>query len=247
MNVAKGLKYVLVDAVPGSILYSYEYLKKTLADKKIGFYYLDDEFDLDFYDVYIIPAWHFEKMNSYTYDCCVNISSMQEMGQEHVDYYLNLFDHISKERGIVFLENSHDYVFKGEWNYKDNWERIFMFNTPASWSNYFPVEIFRKRASNYSRWNQCVVAGYKYTLYEKQTLKAKMDEMQNEIWRLQYAESELEKCREEDKALKEENKTLSEENQALRKENQALKAKVQGSVNNNRGLRFCRKFKKGKK
>lgn len=203
MNVAEGIKYVLIDAVPGSIIYSYEYLKVMLGNKKIGFYYFGDSFDLEQFDVYIIPAWHFEKLNLYQYDCCINISSMQEMGQNHVDYYLNLFDRVLKEDGIVFLENSHDYIFKGEWNFKDSWERKVMFNTPASWTDYFPIEIFVKREKDYSKWNQCVVAGYKYSLYEKQILNSRVNEMQNEIWRLQYVESELEKCKKENEKLKE--------------------------------------------
>lgn len=128
---------------------------------------------------------------------------MQEMGQNHVDYYLNLFDRVLKEDGIVFLENSHDYIFKGEWNFKDSWERKVMFNTPASWTDYFPIEIFVKREKDYSKWNQCVVAGYKYSLYEKQILNSRVNEMQNEIWRLQYVESELEKCKKENEKLKE--------------------------------------------
>lgn len=202
MNTAEDIKYVMVDAVPGSILYSYEYLKKMLSNKKIGFYYLEDEFDLEKYDVYIIPAWHFEEYNRCKYDCCINISSMQEMGQTHVDYYLELFDRVLKKGGIAYIQNSHDYLFKGEWKYNKSWERVFMCNTPASWTAYFPTEIFVKREADYSRWNQCVLAGYEYALKEKQILNLKINGMQNEIWRLQYAESELDKARKEIEELK---------------------------------------------
>lgn len=201
MNVAEGIKYVMIDAVPGSLLYAYKYLKKMLPDKKIGFYYVDENFDLDQYDVYILPSWHFESKNIYKYDCCINIASMEEMGQEHVDYYLDLFDRVLVENGIAYIQNAHDYVFKGEWKFKNNWERVLMYNSPASWTEYFPTEIFRKGNKDYTGWNRCILAGYEYALYEKRTLKDKMEKMQNEIWRLQYAESELEKCRKEIEVL----------------------------------------------
>lgn len=202
MNVADGIKYVMVDAVPGSILYSYEYLKMMLPDKKVGFYYLDDEFNLEKYDIYVIPAWHFEEKNNYQYDCCINISSMQEMGQGHVDYYLDLFDRVLKENGIAYIQNSHDYIFKGEWNFKNSWERLSMFNTPASWTEYFPTEIFRKTRKDNSFWNASILGGYEYSLYEKRILNNKINDLQNEIWRLEYAEAELEKCRKENEELK---------------------------------------------
>lgn len=202
MNVITGIKYVMIDAVPGSLLYAYKYLEKMLPDKKVGFYYLGEDFDLDKYDIYIIPAWHFERENGYKYDCGINIASMEEMGQEHVDYYLNLLNKVLNDDGILYLQNAHDYVFKGEWKFKNNWERVLMSNSPASWTEYFPTEMFRKRNKDYTRWNQCILASYEYSLYEKRSLKKKISDMQNEVWRLQYAESELEKCRKEVEVLK---------------------------------------------
>ena len=77
-----------------------------------------------------------------------------------------------------------------------------MSNSPASWTEYFPTEMFRKRNKDYTRWNQCILASYEYSLYEKRSLKKKISDMQNEVWRLQYAESELEKCRKEVEVLK---------------------------------------------
>lgn len=184
MNVIAGVKYVMLDAVPGSILYSYEYLKQMLTDKKVGFYYLGDPFDLEQFDVYIIPAWHFERLNPYAYDCCINISSMQEMGQVHVDYYLELFDQVLKTGGMAYIQNSRDYVFQGEWRFQNSWKRIFMYNTPASWTDHYPTEIFIKEEADHSRWNRCIAAGYDYSLYEKQMLKNKISELQKEIERI---------------------------------------------------------------
>lgn len=150
MNITEGVKYVMIDAVPGSLLYAYKYLQRMLPNKKVGLYYLDEEFNLDKYDVYIIPSWHFEKKNNYKYDCCINIASMEEMGQEHVDYYLDLFDRVLRIDGMLYIQNAHDYVFKGEWKFKKNWERVLMSNSPASWTEYFPTEMFRKRNKDYT-------------------------------------------------------------------------------------------------
>ena len=99
-----------------------------------------------------------------------------------------------------------------------------MFNTPASWTDYYPVEIFVKGKQNYTKWNQCVTAGYKYSLYEKQNLCSKIEAMQNEIWRLQYAEAELEKCRKENEKLKEDKEAKEDEEPEEKREESVWKS-----------------------
>ena len=164
MNVFADVKYVMVDAVPGSLIFAYAYLTKELPNKNIGFYYNGDPFDMDMYDVYICPSWHFEHINNRKYDFAINLSSFQEMSQHHVDYYLSLFNSLLVEGGIVYLHNSRDYIFKGIWNYPDNWRKIAMFNTPKSWSDVFPLEVFccESLSSNFSKENALIDAGYFY-------------------------------------------------------------------------------------
>ncbi len=142
------IKYVLVDAVPASILYSYQYLKKTFPNLRIGFYYNKDQFDLEHFDCYIVPAWHFEKLNSVTYDIAVNIQSMQEMEQHHVDYYLDLFNKIVQENGLIYLANEKDYIFQGHWNFPENWEILLKHRSPRSFTRSSPLEMFRKTNSS---------------------------------------------------------------------------------------------------
>ncbi len=142
------IKYCLVDAVPASILYSYQYLKKTFPNLRIGFYYNNDEFDLKRFDCFIVPAWHFEKMNNITYDIAVNIQSMQEMEQHHVDYYLNLFDKIVKKNGLIYLANEKNYIFQGKWNFPDNWEILLKHRSPRCFTRSSPLEMFRKTNSD---------------------------------------------------------------------------------------------------
>jgi len=154
LNVFEGqIKYVLVDAVPESLLYAYFYLKAKFPNHKVGFYYNEDPFDLSYFDCYILPTWHFEKSNNLDYDLCVNIESMQEMEQNHVDYYLNLFNSVTKTGGIVYCSNAHDYKFKGNWNFPETWETLFKHNTPRSWTKVHPTQIFRKGTRSYKMEN----------------------------------------------------------------------------------------------
>lgn len=146
----KKFKYVMIDSVPASLMYAYLYLKKNLPKIKIGFFYNDDPFDLSRYDCFIIPAWHFriEEFED-SFNCCVNIQSMQEMNQFHVDYYLNMFNQILKvSKGIAYISNEKDYIFRGEWNYPKNWECLLKTRTPRSWTRNSPTEIYLKTGDN---------------------------------------------------------------------------------------------------
>jgi len=140
----KQVKYVMIDSVPLSLFYAETYLSNNLPNISVGSYYKGDPFDLEKFDIYIIPTWHFEKLNRYEYDLGVNIESLQEMDQPKVDYYLGLFDKVVKKDGLIYISNSHDYIFKGEWNYPKNWNCLFRDNSPRSWTNDHPAEIFVK-------------------------------------------------------------------------------------------------------
>jgi hypothetical protein len=142
--------YVLVDAVPGSLMYAYMYLKRQLPHLKIGSYYQGDSYSNE-YDCYIMPAWQVQQLPEAAFDICINIESMQEMEQYHVDYYLALFDRLLVVKGLIYLSNARDYVFSGEWNIPDNWEVLFFNNTPRSWTADHPTQVFRKRSGNFSK------------------------------------------------------------------------------------------------
>ena len=160
------MKYILVDSVPASLYYAKRYLSHACPNALIGSYYEDggDQIDLDSYDIAIVPSWHFPKVNRSRYDICVNIESMQEMNQYHVDYYLNLFESVSLNGATIYLSNAHDYYFRGSFNYPKNWQKIFCTNTPRSWSMDHPTEIFRKTTQDCSLQNRAVDSIYKYRL-----------------------------------------------------------------------------------
>ena len=162
----RSLKYVMVDAVPASLYYSSRYLTHTCPDARIGSFYDRERnnFDLSDYDIAIVPSWHFQRLNTSHYDICVNIESMQEMNQVHVDYYLNLFESVADDGATVYLSNARDYYFRGSFNYPKNWQKLFCTNTPRSWSRIHPTEIFRKTSHDCSRQNKAVDSAYHYGL-----------------------------------------------------------------------------------
>ncbi len=149
----KSIRYVLVDSVPVSLYYSKKYLESVCPDIRVGSYYDGDSFDMSEFDCYIIPAWYFAKLNKEKYDICINIESFQEMNQQHVDSYLQLFDSVSVDRGIMYLDNAHDYIFHGNWNYPNHWQKLFCSNTPRSWTADHPVEVFVKGTGDFSAQN----------------------------------------------------------------------------------------------
>jgi len=154
------LKYVLVDAVPASIYYSYLYLKKSLPGINIGFYYQDDRPDLEKYDCYIVPSWHFENCFSNNFDLCLNLSSLQEMNDDQVNYYLNLFNHRTKLGGRIVLFNSRDYIKSRDFIYPKNWLYLFKQKTPRSRTIDMPLDILENTKRDCTSENAAVIIDY---------------------------------------------------------------------------------------
>ena len=153
------VKYVIIDAVPESLVYAYLYLSKNLPDSGVGFYYCGHDFDLTMYDCYIVPTWHFEEVNRYKFDVAINIDSMQEMTQEQIDYYLSLFDRVTKLGGEIYVSNSRDYYQK-EFKYPKHWRLHLKRNTPRSWTPHNPIEVFEKGERDYERENLHIETQY---------------------------------------------------------------------------------------
>jgi SAM-dependent methyltransferase len=166
----RSIKYVLVDAVPGSLYYARSYLSHACPEARIISYYDDGgyeglDLDSDDFDIAVVPSWHFERINKSAYDICVNIESMQEMNQVHVDYYLRLFQSVAAEDAAIYISNARDYYFRGTFNYPPNWRKLFASNTPRSWKPCHPTEVFRKTNADCSMQNNIVDAAYNYGLW----------------------------------------------------------------------------------
>lgn len=163
----KSVQYVIVDAVPASLYYAKKYLTAACPEARVGSYYDGvAEFDLGNYDIAIVPAWHFEQVNGLRFDVCLNIESMQEMNQAHVDYYLNLFDSAAADDATIYLSNARDYYFRGEFRHPRHWQKLFCANTPRSWTVDHPTEIFRKSTGDYSLANRACDALHKVRLWQ---------------------------------------------------------------------------------
>jgi hypothetical protein len=168
LNVFAGsVRWVMVDAVPASLVYARDYLRAACPDARIGFYYDDDASEIENFDCYIAPAWHFQELNgSARYDACVNIESFQEMTQAAVDAYIDLFDRVADEDAIFYISNAHDYQFRGSWNYPPTWRRLICSNTPRSWTHDHPTELFVRAAGKNGAVNAAVEAAYRFNLQQ---------------------------------------------------------------------------------
>jgi hypothetical protein len=149
LQLCPRIHYVLIDAVPGSLMYAYLYLKAQFPELAIGSYYAGEAYDRK-YNCYIMPAWHADALPDQSFEVCVNIESMQEMAQNHVDHYLRMFDRLTVARGWIYLSNARNYVFKGSWNIPPHWETHYLNNTPRSWSPDHPTHILRKGEGDHS-------------------------------------------------------------------------------------------------
>lgn len=137
------IHHLLIDAVPGSLMYSCAYLQKQFPELSIGSYYNGDSYS-PAYDIFILPSWMTHELIDNQFDICINVESFQEMEQHHVDYYLELFNTSTRDGGLIYISNARDYVFKGVWNMPTNWAPVFLSNTPRSWTADHPTQIFRK-------------------------------------------------------------------------------------------------------
>ena len=75
------------------------------------------------------------------------------MNQQHVDTYLQMFDRVSVDGAVIYIDNARNYIFHGNWNYPNHWQKLFCSNTPRSWSRDHPVEIFVKGTGDFSAQN----------------------------------------------------------------------------------------------
>ena len=238
----ENVKYVLLDAVPASLMYSYLYLSENFPNMRIGFYYRGDPYDMNLFDCYIMPAWHFDgSAHTGSFDCCINVQSMQEMNQYHIDHYLNLFNTLLKEgSGIAYISNEKDYIFRGEWNYPKNWKLLLKTRTPRSWTRNSPTEVFLKSAGSFERENRFMDFVYSLQLqsFDKDTnqlrvigdLQQRLTESQQQTSTLQQ---ELQKSQQELSTLQQELQksqqglsTLQQEVSTLQLERQKLRSEV---------------------
>jgi hypothetical protein len=99
-------------------------------------------------DFLIVPAWDLEKLQLEPVNLAINIESMQEMNQVLVNFYIDYLDRNVREGGLIFLENSREHEFIGDWVFPDTWQCLFRHRTVRSWTIDHPTEIFCKTSTN---------------------------------------------------------------------------------------------------
>lgn len=140
-------RYVNIDAVPASLMYCHEYLRRHCPDREV-LLYLDDDASRAALargaELVVVPAWHAEALlRDRRFDLCLNVDSFQEMDQPLVDHYLGLFDRVARDDALVYMMNARNYMFRGEYRYPAHWECLFRHHTLRSWSGDQPLEMHR--------------------------------------------------------------------------------------------------------
>jgi len=144
LSTASTFRYINVDAVPVSMMYCHQYLTARFPHKRVRIFNPDTDSGTGDCDFLIIPAWHLEAARLDAVDLAINIESMQEMKQDLVDFYIRFIDRTVREDGLIFLINSREHEFVGNWEFPDSWQCLLRNRTARSWSIDHPTEIFRK-------------------------------------------------------------------------------------------------------
>ncbi len=138
---SSGIQYILVDAVPSSLLSAYEYLTKTTNHCNIQLVH-DRPIDHDA-DVLLIGSWNLEAISTIgLIDLFVNIESFQEMSTSSVSNYLGMAERNLRPGSLAYISNSRVYVNPDAWPTPPAWECLFLTDTPRSWSRVHPTGVF---------------------------------------------------------------------------------------------------------
>jgi hypothetical protein len=65
---------------------------------------------------------------------------------------------------MIFLNNSREHEFIGDWEFPDTWKRLFQARTARSWTNDHPTEIFLKTSASQKGINRVHAETYRREL-----------------------------------------------------------------------------------
>ncbi|NJO38877.1 MAG: hypothetical protein HC871_16320, partial [Rhizobiales bacterium] len=100
-------------------------------------------------------------------DVAINVASLQEMPAATVEAYLALIDAGARPGGIVFLENSRDFLQPREYRYPGRWRYLVKEHSPRSRSLDYPVDILQVTGADQSAANKEVVERYYASLKDR--------------------------------------------------------------------------------
>lgn len=137
------LQYILVDAIPSSLVAAREYLRLSHPEKSISIAF-GNEYDHDA-DILLIGAWNETALrNLKPADVFINIESFQEMSSDYVEHWFVSADSWLRKGGVAYISNSRAYVNKSPWPVPPNWSTALYTRTPRSWTADHPTAVFEK-------------------------------------------------------------------------------------------------------
>lgn len=147
--------YLLIDSVPASLMFAYAYLKNVLPKCKIGSFYEGDSYSKDF-QIFIMPSWHVDEIGG-MFDLAINIESFQEMAPRHLDLYIPMLSRFLGPGAVLYISNSWNYIYRGGFSIPDDFQTLYLQNTPRSWTHVHPTHILRKGTENFSVVNRAML------------------------------------------------------------------------------------------
>jgi putative sugar O-methyltransferase len=158
------IEYVMVDAVPISLVSADAYLRRALPDAQIGSSALGDRYQPGSWDLFMAPTWHADLLGTARFDIVLNIESFQEMTEEQVQLYVGWFDQMVADNGLIYIANSRDYVMRGVWSYAASWRTLARHRTPRSWTRDNSTHVLRKEVGCFAAGNRVIDVSYDATL-----------------------------------------------------------------------------------
>ncbi|MHA7852727.1 putative sugar O-methyltransferase [Roseovarius sp.] len=148
-------KYTLADSVPASLMFSYAYLKNVLPDANIGYHYNGDSIEDD-YDIFIMPTWELMKTKA-KWDVVVCVETLQEMSKHHVDTYMSFIERSTAVGALVYISGAWNYINKDAYQLSNEFETIWLANTPRSWSTVHPTHLLRRQDGDFGEVNRTML------------------------------------------------------------------------------------------
>jgi putative sugar O-methyltransferase len=160
------IEYVMVDAVPISLVSADAYLRHMLPGLQIGSSACGDEYQPGAWDLFMAPTWHVDQLGTARFDIVINIESFQEMTEAQVQLYVEWFDQMVADNGLIYIANSRDYVMRGAWSYPASWRTLARHRTPRSWTRDNSTHVLRKEVGHFAAGNRVIDTSYESTLPE---------------------------------------------------------------------------------
>lgn len=141
---------ILVDIIPASLAWTYAYFKDKYPALNVAILGQGTDLEaLDIHDILIVPTWRLEDISAtLKVDIISSIASIQEMTDEQVEYYFNLFEKCTDVDSVIYFCMSRDFVYARPYPLPSHWRRRLLRPSPRSLSPDYPAEIIVRTAED---------------------------------------------------------------------------------------------------